>query len=492
MKKRKILISWLAFQQDFNAQEKGEDLIVNPSGPNPLIHEFFFDYDLHVILHIDQEESQYKAAFLRTWLQKKHKGHKVEFKKLSLPSKDVINIERIQAKITTELINFRNDHLFLYVTPGTKTMHTAWHIEHLNPDLDTTLIQIREGKHTQSGHPELIKIDFAFDHEPRAAIAREIEISNGIPSDKPIIPAALIPAYQIAEKIALTDKVSCLILGASGTGKEVISKYIHENSSRKEQPFIPINCSAFPDDLLVSELFGYKKGAFTGAESDHIGVFERANGGTILLDEIGDISPKMQKTLLRVLQEKKIRPLKATKDVDIDVRIIAATNKNLVEACKNGEFRWDLYYRLSIVDIHLPPLLEWGEKAIIRLIDHFIEEKKHIQNGIKLNLSKEAIKALQSYHYPGNVRELENLISRLYVVAWPNGESKDLPDQIHSSSITNPLLLESVVSEAERFHIERMLRANDYVKERTAKKIGISTNTLKKRIKDLGIDIPPK
>ncbi len=230
---------------------------------------------------------------------------------------------------------------------------------------------------------------------------------------------------ELAIRVAKSD-ATVLIRGESGVGKELVVDLIHENSPRKDKPLVKINCAAIPSELLESELFGYRKGAFTGAVADKKGKFEEADGGTIFLDEIGDMPVQLQAKILRVLQSKEIEPL-GGKPKKIDVRIIAATHRNLEELVKQGKFREDLYYRLNVVPITIPPLRERKED-IKPLVEHFLE-KFNRKYGRNIAISKSAIDLLESYEWPGNVRELENLIERLVVV------SSDLtitPDDIPS------------------------------------------------------------
>jgi len=215
---------------------------------------------------------------------------------------------------------------------------------------------------------------------------------------------------------AANSKATVLITGESGTGKEVLAKSIHYVSPRKDKPFIAVNIPALPETLLESELFGHEKGAFTGADKTKKGRFELANGGTIFLDEIGDIPINLQVKLLRVLQEHQIERLGSTENVSIDVRIIAATHQNLEEKIKNGTFREDLFYRLNIVSLHIPPLRERRED-IIPLIDHFVEKYANENGRRNLSLSKESVDLLIKYNFPGNVRELENIIERAVVLS---------------------------------------------------------------------------
>ena len=229
---------------------------------------------------------------------------------------------------------------------------------------------------------------------------------------------------------AADSKATILITGESGTGKEVLAKSIHYVSPRKEKPFIAVNIPALPETLLESELFGHEKGAFTGADKAKKGRFELADGGTIFLDEIGDIPINLQVKLLRVLQEHQIERVGSSENINIDVRIMAATHQNLEEKIKDGSFREDLYYRLNIVSLHIPPLRERRED-ILPLIDYFIEKYAKENNRNKLTLSKEAVDSLIKYNFPGNVRELENIIERAVVLCRSEAITlNDLPNVV--------------------------------------------------------------
>lgn len=234
--------------------------------------------------------------------------------------------------------------------------------------------------------------------------------------------------FEIVRKVAATS-TTALILGESGTGKELIAQAIHTVSGRKGK-LVPVNCGAIPEDILESELFGHEKGSFTGAVSSRIGRFQMADGGTVFLDEIGEMSPKLQVKLLRVLQERKVEPVGSNRSIDIDVRVIAATNKDLREEVKAGRFREDLYYRLQVVPIELAPLRERGNDILV-LAQHFAN-KFAAQIGLeKVEISSEVKARFISYHWPGNIRELENLIERL-VILNDGGQlkAKDLPDYL--------------------------------------------------------------
>lgn len=241
---------------------------------------------------------------------------------------------------------------------------------------------------------------------------------------------AIQKVLETVSKVSRSDS-AVLILGDSGTGKELIASAIHRLSPRSHKPFIAINCSAIPETLLESELFGHEKGAFTGADKRRIGQFEAANGGTIFLDEIGDMAPSLQAKLLRVLQDKQFTPLGSNSTKEADVRIVAATNKNLELAHKRGQFRLDLYYRLNVLPIVLPPLNERVDDVPL-LLEHFIEVANRVQQvSTPCFLSNDLIKALCSYSWPGNIRQLINLVERLVVMKGGGKiDLEDLPEEL--------------------------------------------------------------
>ena len=226
---------------------------------------------------------------------------------------------------------------------------------------------------------------------------------------------AMHQVFQMIDRVAGSES-TVLVTGESGTGKELVARAIHYHSSRSEKPFVPINCVAIPDELLESELFGHVKGAFTGASQTRQGRFELANHGTIFLDEIGDMNPRLQGKLLRVLQEKVIEPVGSNRCRKVDVRIVAATHCDLSERVRQGLFREDLYYRLNVVPIHLPPLRE-RKADIPLLVDHFL--RKHSRGETAIGLSADAMQVLTHYDWPGNIRELENIIERVVVLDSP-------------------------------------------------------------------------
>src|SRR6266478_5261236 len=301
------------------------------------------------------------------------------------------------------------------------------------------------------------------------------------------------PAMQrikdVIGKVAVTDS-PVLIEGESGTGKELVAAAIHRLSARAKGPFIPVNCSAIPAELLESEFFGHVRGAFSGAVSDALGLFRGANEGTIFLDEIAELSPGLQVKLLRVLQEMQVRPVGSTKAFPVDVRVIAATNRDLERAMTEGSFRQDLFYRLNVVRVTLPPLRERRED-IPALVTHFLRRFNRRFHRDVRGVAPEALAALSAYTFPGNVRELENLIERAFAMgAREQIALNDLPSlsktPMASTPVTSP---ESVpaLADVERELILKALAVFKDDKEAAAKALGISRRTIHRRLKEYGV-----
>ena len=308
----------------------------------------------------------------------------------------------------------------------------------------------------------------------------------------------------------LVDRVgparsTVLITGESGTGKELVAKAIHEASPRNDKPFVVVNCSNIPSDLLESELFGHTKGAFTGAVAAKKGLFEVADGGSIFLDEIGDLRPETQVRLLRVIQEREFTPIGETKPTKVDVRIVAATNVDLKEAVRNGQFREDLYYRLSVVPLELPPLRNRRED-VLPLTQFFIQ-KYNLENGREITdqVSPEVLSFLENYYYPGNVRELENIIERAVVIA----PTDEITVECLRPEVVNPELAREMMKDSEgfsseidiargvnfydevkKFEVDIIRRALDQTgghQSRAARLLGLNATTLNSKIKTYNI-----
>ena len=299
-------------------------------------------------------------------------------------------------------------------------------------------------------------------------------------------------------KVAPSDSW-VLIKGENGTGKELVARNIHHMSQRATKQLIAVNCAAIPEELIESELFGHEKGAFTGANSKKVGKFQLADKGTLFLDEIADMSLKTQAKILRVLQEKQFQRVGGSRTLEVDVRVIAATNKNLEEEIKNGTFREDLYYRLNVVPIEVPNLRDRAED-IPTLVDVFLEEASHQGKESKRSISPQAVELLQLYSWPGNVRELKNLIERLVIMTTePLIDVKDLPKPYNpgtqsealggETSLFNIPELKAAKQQFEHHFIHRKLEENENNITRTAKSIGVERSYLHRRIKKLSEDV---
>ena len=292
--------------------------------------------------------------------------------------------------------------------------------------------------------------------------------------------------FGLVRRVA-SSTVNVLITGESGTGKELIARAIHYNSPRAKRPFVAVNCAAIPDTLLESELFGYKRGAFTDARTDRSGMFIEADGGTLFLDEIGDVSPSLQAKLLRVLQEREIRPLGAQRPEKIDVRVLSATNRDLEQRMREGAFREDLYYRLNVIQVSLPSLRERGED-ILPLADHFLAEANRRSGKNVSGFRQSALKVLLAYPWPGNVRELENVVER--AVALAEGSEltiDDLPPQVRERrqldvTLTGAVQRNITLAQLEREYIESVLEAENGNKTRAAQRLGLDRKTLYRKL----------
>lgn len=287
-------------------------------------------------------------------------------------------------------------------------------------------------------------------------------------------------------RVAQTDS-TCLILGESGVGKEVVVNLIHELSNRKDQPLVKVNCAAIPETLLESELFGYEKGAFTGAYQRKLGKFEASNKGTIFLDEIGDMSPIIQSKLLRVIQEKEVERLGGLHPVKVDVRIVVATNKNLDEEVKAARFREDLYYRLNVVTIQIPPLRERKED-VSPLMDRFVKRFSDLHGKNVKGFTREARDLLLKHDYPGNVRELENMIERAVVLTRGDYVGReDLPVLREDREQVAEGDMRGVVGSVEKKMIVEALAKAQWIQTKAAEIIGISERMLRYKMKKYGI-----
>lgn len=344
----------------------------------------------------------------------------------------------------------------------------------------------------------LLTLERAFERimllRENRALHKKLEESQGIPSiigDHPKIREV----FRIVNRIAPTGS-TVLIYGESGTGKELVARAIHDKSLRREMPFFAINCAAIPDTLMESELFGHEKGSFTGAGTREIGLFEAADKGTIFLDEIGEMSVSMQAKLLRAIQEKEIRRVGGKANISIDVRLISATNRDLEAEIRKGNFRDDLYYRLNVIRLNLPPLRERGSD-IATLADFFVR-KYSLATGIQLKgISKPALKILMNFSWPGNVRQLESVIERGILMAEGDYiQPEDLPAEVHDENpngghLPFELPPEGIsIEELEREIIIKAMDRTGWVIAKAAPLLGMSYKTLQYRLEKFSIEKP--
>ena len=302
--------------------------------------------------------------------------------------------------------------------------------------------------------------------------------------------SAMKELYSLIKRISPAT-TNVLITGETGTGKELVARAIHKNSDRAEKPFIPVNCGAIPDNLYESEFFGYKKGAFTGANQNYDGLFKSANFGTLFLDEVGDLPEHVQVKLLRVLQEKEVRPIGSSSPFKIDVRILAATNKDLQEEVKKENFREDLYYRLNVVELELPPLAKRKEDIPL-LVNHFISNyNNELKRDIK-GVDNDAMKAMLKYEWKGNLRELENMIERAVLLCDSDVITlNELPAYMRTfrekQEFDYPNDLNEALDAYEKQHILNTLNKTNWNRSETAKLLGIDTSTLYRKMVKLDI-----
>jgi DNA-binding NtrC family response regulator len=327
-------------------------------------------------------------------------------------------------------------------------------------------------------------------------LQKRIESIKTIPNMKGEHPK-IKEVFRVVAKIAPSTS-TVLIVGESGTGKELIARAIHEGSPRLEKPFMAINCAAIPDTLIESELFGHEKGSFTGANAREIGIFEAANGGTVFLDEIGEMNVSMQAKLLRAIQEKEIRRVGGKINISLDVRIVSATNRELEQEIRKGNFREDLFYRLNVIRINLPPLRERGSD--IKILAEFFMDKYSKESGIKIDgISKPALKLLMNYSWPGNVRQLESVVERSVLMADSNYiEPDDLPTEITATATVSGGLYFDLPPEGIAFEelekglIMKAMERADWVIGKAAPLLKMSYKTLQYRLEKFGIERPEK
>jgi DNA-binding NtrC family response regulator len=379
-------------------------------------------------------------------------------------------------------------------------------IRHVRSNFKDMEVMVITGYPTVEGAVEAVKtgaeeyLSKPFtDEELFAAVDRALSKLHGrraVACEAPeeaVAPQGLIGSSEAMTRVfcaiakASHTAATALITGESGTGKELVARAIHYGSARASAPFVPVNCGSIPETLLESELFGYVKGAFTGANESRAGFFLTSDGGTIFLDEIGDTSPSMQVKLLRVLQDREVMMVGGRTGRKVDVRVMAATNKDLFALVKNGSFREDLFFRLNVITIEVPPLRDRGDDVLV-LARHFAGKFAEEMGVTVPELSDDAVEILRKYSWPGNVRELENVIQRLVVMNEGSViAAPDLPPHMRFS-ISPHNDLRRTLAEVESFHIKNVLASVDGNKTRAAQILGIDRKTLRDKLKRAGIE----
>jgi two-component system response regulator AtoC len=335
----------------------------------------------------------------------------------------------------------------------------------------------------------LVVVKRLFEHQALASRVRSLEQRADLRERMIGRSPAMSQIYKTIGRVAASD-ASVLVTGETGTGKELAANLIHQNSARRSGPLVKVNCAALPETLIESELFGHEKGAFTGAVAQRKGRFEQAHKGTIFLDEVGEITLPVQKKLLRVLQEGEIERVGGTGIVKVDVRVVAATNRDLLDEVKQGNFREDLYYRLNVINIHMPPLRERRGDIPI-LIEHFLDKYRYKPGAPPTRISEDALERLEKYDWPGNVRQLENEIERAVVLSQGNVitshalnlSQHGIPTQIDlATRVRNREKLSDVLAEIERVMLFEALQQSDSDEKEAAQRLGLSAAEFKQRL----------
>jgi sigma54-dependent transcription regulator len=484
----KILIGWLAVNNDFHKPDLKNNLpvSVNHDGPNYQFHTHFYaGYDKHILLHTG-DRSDRLAPMMHHALKTDFPEHQVELTPVEIA--DIISLEEIKPKVEKLLLDHKDDEVDIFFSPGTSVMQLSWYICHTTLGMKTRLLQTVGSRDRRGGAPLMKEILVEKSPIPYSSVIKQQMLDkkgSAVETSDFKLTDSIRPLYSDAAKIASVDHISCLITGPTGTGKEHLAQFIRDNSPRREQPFEKINCSALGDDLLESRLFGHKAGSFTGATTDHEGIFKRVNGGSVFLDEVGDISPRLQQSLLRLLQEGEIQPIGGSVE-RVNVRIIAATNKDLAAECEAGNFRWDLYYRMAVTELQVPSLASRGPEEIDEMFEYLLDEihKRHSEKS-RLKVDNDVILFVKSYSWPGNIRQLEHFVENLYVFCEDHITINDIPERFTTHPETTSLKIEDV----EAAHIRKVLKLSSGNQAQTAEAIGWAINTLRNKIEKYGIDV---
>lgn len=478
---KKILISWIAADKDFKLNSSE----VSGEGPTAEIHKKEeYCYDEHIIFYADKKDAEKAENLVR---QLKRWSPDRIITKRCLDVDDIYDVKKIKTRVDGFIKGIADQDIYIFTPPGTKAMFAAWFLVAIQGYANIHLIQIRDKKYVKKDQYEIEEIEIQRDSFTGVLLG---EKNIRKPDGHTFITKSLERIYQDAHTIAQTDRITLLIKGDTGTGKEHLANYFHQSSIRNSKIFTAINCTAFNDELLLSELFGHVKGAFTGAIADKIGIFEKANGGTVFMDEIGDISPRMQAVLLRFLNDLTFIPVGSTEKKEVDLNLVFATNKDLEEECEKGNFRKDLYYRICWPDLELPSIQEMQPEEKFIFINKFVEKYAAELKRDEIEFDSGANELLTKYHFPGNIREIEMLIFRFYALNKGGKITiKDFPKVIFSR-MTKYLESDNPLDICQKKIIEDTLIKCNYNLSKSAQKLNISLNTLKTRIQKYNITLP--
>ncbi|MCS6968612.1 MAG: sigma-54 dependent transcriptional regulator [Cytophagales bacterium] len=487
---KNILVSWLDYRYDFDANSP---CVPSYSGMTWGLHRYFIpQYNCYRHYLLSLKASLRDDPQMEAMLQKiSHDFPTHRITPVFMDIADPIDLAQIKGEVEPFLLSIREEGLVhIFYNAGYQMMQLAWVLCCMTSCRHfTRLFHMRKPEFTQSGCPEILEIDLTKEQSTQAyGLLKNSSVESR--SKDTCITSTMRLAYQRAEQIASLPNFPALIMGPSGSGKEQIARYIHQCSGAKGR-FIAVNCAALPDELLQAELFGYKKGAFTGATEDRSGYFEAAAEGTLFLDEIGDASAMLQQSLLRVLQDGLITPLGDRRPRKVSLRIVAATHRPLLEMVAQGRFRDDLYYRLNPAIIRLCAWADLPEQDRRELFYFFWQQQaQRLNHGRTIRITSQAQEFIIRCHFPGNIRQLQNLIASLYVFYR------------HEPCVTLEMVLSEIdgkesekvlpfsgwsLESIECQHIQRALQHFKGNLSQTARALGISLNTLKAKMKKFAL-----
>jgi len=473
-----VLVSWIAYNNDFKIDEETNEIWVNPLGTHcDLYNDEGFDFERHYLLTTSTETNPSDRIIKLIQHLKSRYSRDVE--PVFMNVEDVIDLRAIYQKVQGFVLGHKQEDIDIFISPGTAVMQTAWYLLGNELGEKVKLFQRRRPADRKDGNLENEYIDVGVSKISGFLTLREHRKKTRKKSSLCITKTIREKTYDLADHVAHTDAVTVFINAPRGTGKENLARYIHRESSRSEKPFVVLPCGSLTDEILESQLFGHKKGMFSGAIDDHKGYFEQANGGTIFLDELGDASGKLQSSLLRTIQEKKIQRMGEHRQISVDVRFISATNKDIHKLIEDGRFRPDLYDRLNTVILTLPLYSHLPRQEKEQILHFVVKDKASDFEKSELKFSKESLNRILTHPFEGNLRELHSLVDHLYT--FSNGgqvEMEDLPDSILRWVKPSSLDWQDNINQ----HILRVLGITNSNVEEAARLLNVSPTPIRNRI----------